>query len=82
MSSFTICNVYKKKRKQRRLQDGKNGKKTKRKEKNDFLQRNFNNNVFYGKTDAVLRDTSGKNLIVQLALERKMKEQKNTKRSK
>jgi hypothetical protein len=56
--------------------------KTKRKEKNDFLQRNFNNNVFYGKTDAVLRDTSGKNLIVQLALERKMKEQKNTKRSK
>lgn len=56
--------------------------KTKRKEKNDFLQRNFNNNVFYGKTDAFLRDTSGKNLIVQLALERKMKEQKNTKRSK
>lgn len=81
MSSFTICNVYKKKRKQRRLQDGKR-EKTKRKEKNDFLQRNFNNNVFYGKTDAVLRDTSGKNLIVQLALERKMKEQKNTKRSK
>ena len=52
--------------------------KTKRKEKNDFLQRNFNNNVFYGKTDAVLRDTSGKNLIVQLALDRKIQNEANS----
>ncbi len=38
MSSFTICNVYKKKRKQRRLQDGKTGKNKKKREKWFFTE--------------------------------------------
>lgn len=38
MSSFTICNVYKKKRKQRRLQDGKTGKNKNTKRKMIFYR--------------------------------------------